>query len=128
MVLSEYLRFCFPSCKAGRAIKLRRNPLTKMKKIFAKHGLRRRHLSEGEVRFHVRWEDICCLRVVQMEQASILRGYLANKTLSLLPAFDLERAGMNLDFFAGKKNVVLVFYPLDWSPTALTSMSASSMI
>jgi hypothetical protein len=54
----------------------------------------RQHLSENVVRFHVRtWEDICLLAVVQREQASILRRYLENKTLNLLPAFDLQ--GLN---------------------------------
>jgi hypothetical protein len=48
----------------------------------------RRHLSENEVQFNVRtWEDLCGLSVVQGEQASVLRRYLKNKTLNLLPAF-----------------------------------------
>lgn len=53
----------------------------------------RQHLSENVVRFHVRaWEDICGLSAIQREQASILRRYLENKTLNLMPAFDLEPA------------------------------------
>lgn len=53
----------------------------------------RQHLSENEVRFHVRaWEDICGLSAIQREQASILRRYLENKTLNLMPAFDLVPA------------------------------------
>jgi hypothetical protein len=51
----------------------------------------RQHLSENGVQFHVRaWEDICVLSAVQREQASTLRRYLENKTLNLLPAFDLQ--------------------------------------
>lgn len=53
----------------------------------------RQHLSENVVRFHVRtWEDICGLPAIQKERATILRRYLENKTLNLLPAFDLEPA------------------------------------
>src|SRR5579864_1117526 len=55
----------------------------------------RQHLSENVVRFHVRtWEDICGLSAIQREQASVLRRYLGNKTLNLLPAFDLETANV----------------------------------
>jgi hypothetical protein len=51
------------------------------------------HLAENEVRFHVRtWEDIFGLPLIQSEQASVLRRYLENKTLNLLPAFVLEVA------------------------------------
>ena len=55
----------------------------------------RLHLSENVVRFHVRtWEDICGLSAIQREQATILRRYLENKTLNLLPAFDLKLANV----------------------------------
>ncbi|MGO9863709.1 MAG: hypothetical protein ACLPLR_08875 [Terriglobales bacterium] len=48
----------------------------------------RRHLAENAVQFNVRtWEDLRGLPVVQGEQASVLRRYLKNKTLNLLPAF-----------------------------------------
>ena len=51
------------------------------------------HLAGNEVRFHVRrWEDIFGLPIIQGEQASVLRRYLENKTLNLLPAFVLEVA------------------------------------
>jgi hypothetical protein len=50
----------------------------------------RQHLSEDGVQFDVRtWEDLCRLPVVQREQATVLRRYLKNKTLNLLPAFTL---------------------------------------
>lgn len=53
----------------------------------------RQHLAENEVQFHVRrWEDLFGLPIIQGEQASVLRRYLRNKTLNLLPAFDLEAA------------------------------------
>jgi hypothetical protein len=69
-----------------------------MRKAANDEQLFRQHLLEDEVQFAVRaWEDIYGLDVVQKEQASILRGYLTNKTLNLLPAFDLKRAGMTLD-------------------------------
>jgi len=55
----------------------------------------RQHLCENVVRFDVRtWEDIWSLSAIQKEQATILRRYLENKTLNLLPAFDLEPANV----------------------------------
>jgi len=55
----------------------------------------RQHLSEDVVRFRVRtWEDIWSLSAIQREQATILRHYLENKTLNLLPAFDLKPANV----------------------------------
>jgi hypothetical protein len=52
----------------------------------------RQHLAQNEVRFHVRmWEDLFNLPIIKSEQASVLRRYLRNKTLNLLPAFELER-------------------------------------
>jgi hypothetical protein len=51
----------------------------------------RQHMAENGVQFHVRrWEDLFGLPIMQGEQASVLRRYLRNKTLNLLPAFDLE--------------------------------------
>jgi hypothetical protein len=53
----------------------------------------RQHLVENGFQFHVRkWEDLFGLPIMQGEQASVLRRYLGNKTLNLLPAFDLEAA------------------------------------
>jgi hypothetical protein len=55
--------------------------------------LLRQHLSGNQVQFHVRrWEDIFGLRIIQGEQASVLRRYLENKTYNLSPAFVLEAA------------------------------------
>ncbi len=55
----------------------------------------RQHLAEKGVGFRVRtWEDICGLPAIQKERASVLRRYLGNKTLNLLPAFDLEPASV----------------------------------
>ena len=52
----------------------------------------RQHLAGGGVQFHVRtWENLVGLQAIQTEQASILYSYLRNKTLNLLPAFDLQR-------------------------------------
>ena len=52
----------------------------------------RQHLAGDGVRFHVRnWENLVGLQAIQTEQASILHSYLRNKTLNLLPAFDLQR-------------------------------------
>jgi hypothetical protein len=53
----------------------------------------RRHLSDNGVQFHVRrWEELCGLPVTRGKQASVLRGYLEDKTLNLSPAFNLELA------------------------------------
>lgn len=53
-------------------------------------GLFHQHLSKDGVRFRVRtWEDLYCLPVIQRQEAAVLRGYLRNKTLNLLPAFAL---------------------------------------
>jgi hypothetical protein len=55
----------------------------------------RQHLGENVVRFRVRtWEDICGFSAIQSQQATVLRRYLENKTLNLLPAFDLEPANV----------------------------------
>jgi len=51
----------------------------------------RQHLSREGVQFRVcTWERLCGLSAIRREQASVLRGYLKNKTLRLSPAFDLE--------------------------------------
>jgi hypothetical protein len=61
------------------------------RKATSDEQLFRQHLAENEVQFHVhRWEDLFGLPIIQGEQASVLRRYLRNKTLNLLPAFDLE--------------------------------------
>jgi hypothetical protein len=47
------------------------------------------HLSENIVHFHIRnWEELYTLPVMQRDGASVLRSYLRNKTLNLVPAFN----------------------------------------
>jgi peroxiredoxin len=41
---------------------------------------------------------------------------------------DQSQKDVRLSAFAGKKNVVLVFYPLDWSPTCTNEHVCLSMI
>jgi hypothetical protein len=53
----------------------------------------RQHLAENGFQFHVRrWEDLFGLPIIQSEKAFVLRRYLRNKTLNLLPAFSSEAA------------------------------------
>src|SRR5439155_806095 len=92
----------FKACERGRRFRSEREQPFVVNLVTRKatndEQLFRLHLSENVVRFHVRtWEDICGLSAIQREQATILRRYLENKTLNLLPAFDLKLANVAED-------------------------------
>jgi hypothetical protein len=77
----------------------------------------RQQVSLNRDNYRLNWPDLSlCLCILEERMAALQAGEMAPE-IELPAVTGKQRHKFKLSDFRGKKNVVVAFYPLDWSPT-----------